>query len=169
MTVESITLDTFSELFLNQPVATVSVECYFRDTSIKVPVSDKIPNLPVIRLSFLLKDNPNHSIIVECNSDGETLRLRNGHLEEADMGKYGFTKVIKLAPHYHNKVGFLKMYLLDKEPVSIELNFDRDQNLSITNWGDELKILNQPFFNEEKVTTYEASLDILTFGAKAQT
>lgn len=164
----SINLERLYNLLLNQYIDGFFAENYLHNASGEMTLSEEVLSLPIIRLSILLNENPLHSIIIEGNSDGETLRFRNGQLEEVDLGKYGCTKIVKLSQHYIGEVVFIKAYLSGEKPVSLELTFKGEHRLSITNWGDELKVLDKPFLDEEKINDFITPLNIFTYGIDPQ-
>jgi len=89
-----------------------------------------------------------------CASDGETIRLESVSPPECSMGEYGDIKIENLDDRYSGVINKCKCYFLNTKILSIELSFQNSSFLSITNWGDDLILKEEPFVFGDELKFY---------------
>ena len=105
-------------------------------------------------VGFIINASEVEVIYFVCESDGETIRLESVSPPECSMGEYGDIKIENLDDRYSGVINKCKCYFLNTKILSIELSFQNSSFLSITNWGDDLILKEEPFVFGDELKFY---------------
>jgi len=80
------------------------------------------------------------------------------------MGEYGGVKIESLNARYSGVINKCKCYFLNTKILSIELSFQNSSFLSITNWGDDLILKEEPFAFRDELKFYGDMISVKELG-----
>ena len=109
----------------------------------------------VLGIGFIINSTETRVIYFECESDGESLRLKSALPWEGSMGEYGSVKTERLDDRFSGAINKCKCYFVNTKLLSIELSFQNRGFLSITNWGDDLILKEEPFAFGDELNFYD--------------
>jgi hypothetical protein len=113
----------------------------------------------IIGVCFLIDET--NVMHFKCGQDGESLIVSNELPKEYSMEQNGFFRNENLSDEWACSIVKCKLYFSENKLFSMDLSFKNSRFLSITNWGDELILKEEPYATQEYLRSDRGMISVL--------
>lgn len=123
----------------------------------------EISKSEIMDIMFILNDRHESPVSVSGYKDGESLSFSNKIFNSYSMGELGRVELVPVLEKSDAKITKINLFVSNESVACFEIFFNDGTNLSIFNWGDDLRIENTGLY--ESLLKLDTNLNITDLAA----